>query len=107
NLNANADATGTAGVAFTYPIQATNPPILSYAASGLPAGLTVDIATGLISGTPTTPGTYPVALSATNASGPGHKTVTFTINPPANGLFVGLRLLDFLTPAGSPNNPRL
>src|SRR5439155_1576039 len=66
NLNANADATGTAGVAFTYPIQATNPPILSYAASGLPAGLTVDIATGLISGTPTTPGTYPVALSATN-----------------------------------------
>jgi hypothetical protein len=30
-----------------------------------------------------------------------------TISGPPNGLFVGFRLPDFLTPAGSPKNPRL
>jgi len=83
SLNANNSATGTVGVPFSYQIQATNPPILSYGASPLPAGLSVNTATGLISGTPTTAGAINVTLSATNADGAANpKTVTFTINPP-------------------------
>lgn len=77
-------ATLAAGVAIS-PIQvvATNPAILSYAASGLPPGLVIDTATGLISGTPSTPGTFSALLTATNAVGPGTRTVQFTIGIPA------------------------
>jgi Putative Ig domain len=75
-------ATGQVGVAFSYTITATNSPT-SYNATGLPAGLTVNTSTGLISGTPTTAGTYSVTISATNAGGTGSATLTLTINPPA------------------------
>jgi hypothetical protein len=99
-------ASGTVGVAFSYQITADQA-ITTWGASGLPAGLTVNTVTGLISGTPTATGTFSVGLSATNANGTGTATLTLTINGPPNGLFVGFRLPDFLTPAGSPNKPRL
>jgi hypothetical protein len=101
------DAAGTVGVPFTYPITVSGGSPESYNATGLPPGLTVDISTGVISGTPTTFGTYPVTLSATYNSGgctTVTKNVTFTINAPA---FVGFRLPDFQTPAGAGYTPRL
>src|SRR5438105_8813135 len=73
-------ATGQVGVAFSYQITATNNPT-SYNATGLPAGLSVNTSTGLISGTPTTAGTYSVTISATNAGGTGSATLTLTHNP--------------------------
>src|SRR5205823_1955056 len=75
-------STGQVGVAFSYQITATNNPT-SYNATVLPAGLTVNTTTGLISGTPTTAGTYTVTISATNSGGTGSATLTLTINPPA------------------------
>ncbi len=74
-------ATGTVGVAFSYQITATNNPTI-YGASSLPPGLTVNTATGLISGTPTTAGTYPVTITATNSRGTGTSTLVITINNP-------------------------
>ncbi len=71
-------ASGTAGTAFSYQITATNSPTI-YAASGLPAGLTVDTSTGLISGTPSAADTSSVTLSATNGTGTGTATLTLTI----------------------------
>src|SRR5947208_15422792 len=47
-----------------------------------PDGLSVNTSTGLISGTPTTAGTYAVTISATNSGGTGSATLTLTINPP-------------------------
>src|SRR5205814_8516463 len=73
--------TGTVGVAFSYQITATNTPT-SFNATGLPAGLTVNTTTGVISGTPTTAGAYTVAISASNAGGTGSATLTLTINNP-------------------------
>src|SRR6266568_3722428 len=73
--------TGTVGVAFSYQIAASNCPT-SYNATGLPSGLSVNTSTGLISGTPTTAGTYTVTISATNAGGTGSATLTLTINNP-------------------------
>ncbi len=55
----------------------------SYTASGLPPGLVLDSATGVITGVPTQPGTYSVALSATNSVGGSTTTATLFINQPA------------------------
>ena len=73
-------ASGNVGGAFSYQITATNAPS-SYGATGLPAGLTLNNGTGLISGTPTVAGTSTVTLSATSASGTGSATLTLTIFP--------------------------
>src|SRR5439155_21469479 len=99
-------ASGTVGVPFSYQITAVQT-ITTWGAAPLPAGLSGNTISGLISGTPTVVGTFSVTLSATNGNGTGTATLTLTINPPANGLFVGFRLPDFTTPPGSPNNPRL
>jgi hypothetical protein len=76
-------ASGTVGSAFSYQITATNSPT-SYGASGLPAGLSVNTVTGLISGAPTTAGTSSVTLSATNSGGIGNATLTLTVSPAAS-----------------------
>jgi hypothetical protein len=52
----------------------------SFAATGLPAGLSINTLTGLISGTPTTNGVSNVMVSATNATGTGSLAVTVTIS---------------------------
>jgi hypothetical protein len=77
-------ANGTIGQAFSYQITASGSPT-NYNATGLPAGLTVNRNTGLISGTPTTNGVTPVTISAINGSGTGTATLTITINATSPG----------------------
>jgi hypothetical protein len=73
-----ATASGTQGRSFSYLIAASYNPT-SYGASGLPAGLAVNASSGVISGTPTVSGIFPVALSAANAGGSGTQTLTLNI----------------------------
>jgi hypothetical protein len=78
SITSATSASGTVGSAFSYQITATNSPT-SYAASGLPGGVSVNTSTGAISGTPTASGTSSVTLSATNSAGTGRATLALTI----------------------------
>ena len=64
------EANGRVGAAFAYQIAASESPS-SFVATDLPAGLGLDPASGLISGTPTTAGSYAVILRAANGRGLG------------------------------------
>ena len=75
--------TGTRGVAFSYQIVASNSPTTYAIASGtLPAGLTLNTSTGLITGTPTATGTSALGITAANTAGTSAAaTVTIIIYP--------------------------
>ncbi len=77
-ITSSGTASGTVGTAFSYQITATNIPT-SFGATGLPAGLAVNTGSGLISGTPTGPGTSHVMVSATNSAGTGSGPLTLTV----------------------------
>ena len=71
--------------AFSYQITASSPTaILSYGATGLPTGLTINTSTGLITGTPTSASddaviTVTATISATNSAGTGNQNLVFTL----------------------------
>jgi len=71
-------SSATVGVAYSYQIAATNNPT-GFNAATLPAGLSVNTNTGLISGTPTVSGSYNVQLSATNPVGTGSAVLALTV----------------------------
>ena len=54
---------------YSQVITTVNAPV-TYTATGLPPGLTLSNATGIISGVPTTAGNYAVVVKASNAAGP-------------------------------------
>jgi len=73
----------TYGVGTTISLSPTSTggPVASYSAPSLPAGLIINAATGVISGTPTTiTGTTGYVVTATNVTGSFPFTVTITIN---------------------------
>ncbi len=71
-------ASGTVGVPFSYTIKACNGPT-AFAATNLPPGLSVDAATGNISGIPQVAGTTTVTLLASNANGTGTASLSCAI----------------------------
>jgi len=73
-------ANGTAGTAFTpYTVTATGTAPITLNSVNLPAGLSYDAVTHQITGTPTTPGTTDVTLTASNTYGTDTKTLVITI----------------------------
>ncbi|MFJ3087436.1 M4 family metallopeptidase [Streptomyces sp. NPDC086838] len=75
--------TTAVGTAVSLQIQASDPggATLTYSASGLPAGLSVNASTGRVTGTPTTAGTSSVTVTAKNTAGAtGSAAFTWTVN---------------------------
>jgi autotransporter-associated beta strand protein len=79
-------ATGFAGVGFSYQIVAANATSYAQTAGTLPAGLSLDTSTGVISGTPTTlGGPTTVTLTATGTGGTSTPfNLDITIASPVN-----------------------
>ncbi len=74
----------TAGTPYSFTVTATGNPAPTFTATGLPVGLSLDGATGVISGTPTTPGTSTVTITASNGASPDDTTVVqVTVAPSA------------------------
>lgn len=67
------------GRPFLYKIPATGNQPLTYEVSGLPAGLTLDPSTGIITGSVDQMGDYPVVFTVTNALGSAKKAFTIRI----------------------------
>jgi hypothetical protein len=68
------------GAPFTYQLSANNHPT-SFTVTALPPGLHIDGTTGLISGTPTTTGTFLVGVTARGSRGEMTATIGFVIWP--------------------------
>jgi len=111
-INSSLTSTATVGSAYTYAITASENPN-SYGATGLPAGLSINTSTGVISGTPTAAGTSNITILATNAGGTDTETLVLTINNPpppvisslltATGV-VGTAFSYQITASNSPNS---
>ena len=89
-ITSAASVAGTVGQAFSHQLTASQT-AQSFAAAPLPAGLTLNPQTGLITGTPTTQGANSALVSVTNVNGTGSRQVDFTITgPPGAPTDVGL-----------------
>ncbi len=98
-VSGNAASVGV-GHGFLYQIVAAGD-ANGFGASGLPPGVSIDSATGILSGRPTATGVYAVTLSATNSVGTGTTLLTLTVNAAAPAVTATSPSYTVLTPGGS------
>ena len=78
-ITSSLTAVGAVGQPFAYTILASHTPT-SFSATGLPAGVTGNPATGQITGTPTEGGAFTVIIAAANADGVDSQALELQIN---------------------------
>ena len=77
-------ASAVVGTPYTYTFTATGYPAPTFAVTGtLPAGLNLDSTTGVLAGTPTSPGSVTFTLTATNSAGEDSKAYTVVMTAAA------------------------
>ncbi|MGI8523372.1 MAG: M4 family metallopeptidase [Nocardioides sp.] len=95
-VNNPGSQTGTVGTAKSLQMSASDSASgqsFTWSASGLPTGLSINSSTGLISGTPTTSGTYSSTVTAKDTTGStGAATFSWTIGGGGGGTCSGQKL---------------
>lgn len=79
-ITSSPEAGGSVGSPFVYQIDSGGT-AASYSANGLPAGLSLNVSSGLVSGVPAASGVFSVDLAATNAAGNGTLALVLTVAP--------------------------
>lgn len=77
-VNSSPSLSGSSGSPLFFTVTATQAP-KTFSATGLPPGLTINATTGVISGTPTSSGTYNVKVTVSNAGGSTVSALTISI----------------------------
>lgn len=86
-ITSGAPPSGIAGAPYAFTVSATGSPAPLVSVDGLPAGLSFDAASGLISGTPEAAGTSTLTVTANNGcNAPAVQTYTLTIDRAATAL---------------------
>ncbi len=80
SITSGSTASGKVGDAFSYTVTASGGTPMTFNATNLPSGLTFNSTTATISGTPTTAGTFDVALTAQNQCGVSNLGLRITID---------------------------
>ncbi|MFF3467295.1 M4 family metallopeptidase [Streptomyces sp. NPDC001984] len=84
NPGNQSSVTGTA-VSLQIQASSTNGGALTYSASGLPTGLSINSSSGLISGTPSAAGTFNTTVTVTDSTGKtGTASFTWTVGAPGS-----------------------
>ena len=83
---------GNVGTLYNQTLAADGDATITWSSSDLPEWLTLDSATGVISGTPTTAGTSTFTVKATNAYGSDSKQLNITIDTQTNVPVTGVTL---------------
>lgn len=99
-LEALDNQTGSVGSPTRLDITAAD--AVSYTATGLPPGLSIHPATGVVSGTPTRAGQYVVSVSATNATATSSTQMLWTVEPGAATEVSHVRLVALSDVVSSP-----
>lgn len=96
----------TVGTPYEFTVTAEGTPVPSYTVTdgALPAGLTLDTDTGVISGTPTTPGTSTFTITASNGDTPA-ATGTYTVTTTPAAVVPGPVLPEAPGGPAVPNTP--
>jgi hypothetical protein len=82
-INLNFEHNATVGTNFSLSLAADNGPT-TYLAEGLPAGLSLNVSTGQITGTVSQPGYHRVFVKAMNEHGTGSDTIAIIARPQAD-----------------------
>jgi hypothetical protein len=87
-INSPSSASGTVGTPFSFTVTSAIAPA-TFSATMLPSGLNLNSITGVISGTPTTTGTYTVTVSAVNGVASGSASLVITIGDATASVTLG------------------